>query len=372
MARRAPLHPDHLSFALALDARLRGTSRVWSPFSVGEALGTVATGARGRTRSELEALLGKGLTAHLDALVEALEPGAAGTPELESATSLWVREELRVDPAFAERLAGRRSSSVRTADFSGDPEGVRKAANTEVADLTRGLIPELLQPGDVQASTQAMLLNALWTRVVWAEPFDPGKTAPAPFHAPRGAFDTAMMHRSADMPFARSDGWAMATLAGGEELFLDLLLPPEDADDADQAPLPPIRILERLYGTAKDARVRLALPRFEITGRALLSSPLSAAGAPTVFTPDSDLSGIVDRRLLIDEVVHQARLRVDEKGAEGAAATAVVMRVASLAPPPRPEEFTADRPFSFVLRRRGAALFMGGITSPEDPGPAEG
>ncbi|MDA2813474.1 serpin family protein [Nocardiopsis sp. RSe5-2] len=370
MGRRTPLHPDHLSFALTLDARLRGGSRVWSPFSVGEALGLVATGTRGRTRSELEALLGAGLTGHLDALAEALEPGGTGAPELESATSLWIREGLKVDPGFSARLAGRRASSVRTADFANDPEGVRKAANTEVGELTRGLIPELLQPGDVASSTQAMLLNALWVRLSWTVPFDPGATAPARFHAPGGPVDTPMMHRRGEMPLARSDGWAMATLVGGEGLYLDVLLPPERADDADTAPLPSSAVLERLYASATPAQVRLALPRFEITGRSLLSSALSDAGAPTVFTGDSDLSGIVDRRLLIDEVVHQARLRVDEKGAEGAAATAVVMRTASLAPPPRPEEFIADRPFAFILRRNGAALFAGGITEPEDPGPA--
>ncbi|WP_179828335.1 serpin family protein [Nocardiopsis aegyptia] len=62
--------------------------------------------------------------------------------------------------------------------------------------------------------------------------------------------------------------------------------------------------------------------------------------------------------------------RVDERGAEGAAATAVAMPGSA----PRETAFTVtvDRPFLFVLRRRGAVLFLGRVTDPEDPvAPAE-
>ncbi|WP_017593799.1 serpin family protein [Nocardiopsis potens] len=370
MRRRPPLHPDHLAFALALDAGLRGgESHVWSPYSVGEALGLVATGARGATRTELEGLLGRDLGAHLRTLEEAVAPDGAGGPELETATSLWAREDLRVDPGFERAVAARRSASVRTADFAGDPEGVRKAANAEVAEATHGLITDLLRAGDITTATQALLLNALWVRLLWTDPFDPAQTSPHPFRSPGGAVQAAMMHRQGRMPYAEAGGWAMVTLGSEHDLALDVLLPPEEGG----APLPALtaEALSGLYSARSTEEVRLSLPRFEISSRAMLSGVLAATGVRTLFTSDADLSGIADRRLLVDEVVHQALLRVDERGAEGAAATAVVMRTMSLVPPKPPRVFTADRPFAFVLRRRSAALFLGAITAPEDPGPAE-
>ena len=68
-----------------------------------------------------------------------------------------------------------------------------------------------------------------------------------------------------------------------------------------------------------------------------------------------------ERDLQVSAVQHKAFLRLDEKGTEAAAATAVV------AGPPSVPEFqpvTIDRPFLFFLRDRptGAILFVGRIT----------
>ena len=58
-------------------------------------------------------------------------------PELAVANTLWADDDLTINPDFS--LAG----SVRRTAFS-DPATVRKLVNTDVAETTRGLIPELL------------------------------------------------------------------------------------------------------------------------------------------------------------------------------------------------------------------------------------
>ena len=57
--------------------------------------------------------------------------------------------------------------------------------------------------------------------------------------------------------------------------------------------------------------------------------------------------------------------RVDEKGTEAAAATAIVMVETSL-PGDGPFDFTANRPFLFLIRDRmtGAVLFIGRVLDP--------
>lgn len=67
------------------------------------------------------------------------------------------------------------------------------------------------------------------------------------------------------------------------------------------------------------------------------------------------------RDLFVSRVVHEAFVRVDEKGTEAAAATAVEIGVTSA--PPR---LTFDRAFLFAIRERysGAILFMGVIGDP--------
>ncbi len=94
---------------------------------------------------------------------------------------------------------------------------------------------------------------------------------------------------------------------------------------------------------------------------------------PTAFTDHADFSGITtEEPLLISAVVHQADIDVDEQGTEASAATAVMMRAASL--PLDVVDLTVDRPFLFALRdlETGAVVFLGRIADPTagtGPGP---
>ena len=82
------------------------------------------------------------------------------------------------------------------------------------------------------------------------------------------------------------------------------------------------------------------------------------------FSTSADLSGMVDGpRLFISKALHKTFISVNEKGAEAAAATAIVIEIVDN-PPQR--EFVADRPFLFLIRDRttGAILFLGRVLNP--------
>ena len=67
--------------------------------------------------------------------------------------------------------------------------------------------------------------------------------------------------------------------------------------------------------------------------------------------------------LLIDSVIHQAYIKVDEKGTEAAAATAVVIGVTSVGPR---DYFKANHPFIFIIQDKeiGNILFLGRMVDP--------
>ncbi len=71
------------------------------------------------------------------------------------------------------------------------------------------------------------------------------------------------------------------------------------------------------------------------------------------------------RDLFISAVIHKVFVEVNEEGTEAAAATGVVMRIASINPPR--VVFRADHPFIFALRdnRTGAVLFLGRVVEPQ-------
>ena len=77
----------------------------------------------------------------------------------------------------------------------------------------------------------------------------------------------------------------------------------------------------------------------------------------------ADFSGMTtEEQLFISQVIHQAYVKVDEKGTEAAAATAVVMAMTAMPT----NIFRADHPFIFIIQEKetGNILFLGRVTDP--------
>ncbi|HSV64940.1 MAG TPA: serpin family protein [Mycobacteriales bacterium] len=364
---------------------------VWSPYSVAAALGLAGMGAAGPTRAEFEELLGE-LTELASVLRAATFPTGPALPELAVANALWLPPELAPRPEYLAGLLSWPGGAVHTGDFRRDPDGVRLAINAQVEKVTHGLVRELLGAGDVDAGTRAVLVNALWLKVAWAEVFAASATRPVPFHAPAGMRLVPTMHATRSLPYAAAGGWRAVTLAttgaatdgvaGG--VVVDLLLPDGDLTTAERVLTP--ELLADL-GAGRTAYVDLAVPRFRVTARAALQTLLPALGLVRAFTDDADFSGLLggeppDAGLLragsrtagprtagplkLDRVVHQAVLTVDEHGLEGAAATAVTMRLAAAVQRPAPLPFHVDRPFLVLVRHvpTGAIYFLARVTEP--------
>ncbi|WP_329787123.1 serpin family protein [Lentzea sp. DG1S-22] len=311
----------------------------WSPFSVASALALAREAARGETRAELEGLL-RGFDAS-DAL---------DVPELAVANTLWADDDLTLDPGFS--LTG----SVRRTTFS-DPSTVRKLVNTDVAETTRGLIPELLEsPPPPDAA--AIIVNALYLKVGWLNAFSAGETAPKPFHAPGGDVDVPTMKVTEKFRYARRDGWQTIVLPADSGVEAVVLLP----DESLEQPLTPA-----VFEAREFTRLELSLPKVDVREKLTLKNVVERLGVRSMFTRNADFSGLSpDERLFVDDVVHEAVLRLDEEGLEGAAATAVTFRTVSFEIPADPVVVDVDRPFLLAVRhaRSGAIYFLAQVARP--------
>ena len=115
------------------------------------------------------------------------------------------------------------------------------------------------------------------------------------------------------------------------------------------------------------------LPRFKAEYSADLKNVFQKAGMTLPFDDRrSDFSGLTGRPpqlapTAIDQIVHRAVIEVAEEATEAAAATAIGIRVTSIAPKPvEPLQFRVDRPFLYYLvdETTGAVLFQGRIVDP--------
>lgn len=372
----------HLAFALALH-RVVATepteNACWSPFSVASALGLVASGAAGDTRAELARLLLGDADADVAALRELLGAAAeldrpldrAEKPVLAVANTLWADLAIEIRDEFSSGLADWSGGAVRNAPFSAEPGKARDMINADVAETTRDLIPELVPDGAITAETVAAVVNALYLKCAWVNRFTADATRLRPFHGPHGTVEVPTMELSEQLDYAAVDGWQVVRLPGVGGVEAVVLLP--DGELHTVEPELDDALLTRLLDAPRPAQVVLHLPSVNVSSQAELTDALVELGVRTMFTNDADFSGISPSALAVQSVIHEAVLKLDEEGLEGAAATAVMMRLLSM-PLGDPVQVDVDRPFLLLVRHRdtGALYFVARVVRPELAGESGG
>lgn len=106
------------------------------------------------------------------------------------------------------------------------------------------------------------------------------------------------------------------------------------------------------------------VPHFETENSIDLKPILADMGVPSVFDPDANsLSKIADS-LYVSNYTQKAKIIVNEKGTEVAAATYWSLNLLSSSSVKRePVTFIADRPFLYAIcdERTGTILFVGRV-----------
>ena len=112
--------------------------------------------------------------------------------------------------------------------------------------------------------------------------------------------------------------------------------------------------------------VDLTMPLFEITSTPAMTEGLKKLGMEIAFTQLADFTGIADPidglPWYITDVEQKAFIKVNERGAEAAAATGVTVAAAgSTTTAAPPVEIKIDHPFIYLIRdtQTGAIIFIG-------------
>ena len=372
---------------------------VISPTSIALALAMARAGAKGETAAQMDKVMRGAGADTLAEAVNALDRALAsrsgtfgvygeessGDVLLKIANAPFAQEGMPLEQPYLDTLASRYGAGVRLVDYRTDPDGARKTVNAWVKRQTAGRIPDLLARPDVTMYTRLILVNAMYLKAPWLNPFDVADTKPGRFTRVDGSRVTVPMMNlvrcqgigMCDLPYAAGAGWRAVQLPYlGDALAITIIVPEDLA--AFERGLTSQK-LTRVVGALRTAPpgttdvvydVKVTLPRFAIEARADLAPALVAMGMPLAFDVDTaDFSGISpiarETGLYIKKVIHQANIDVDEKGTEAAAATAVVMATGG-GPGIREVVFKVDRPFLFLVRDvpTGAILFMGRVVDP--------
>jgi len=358
-----------------------GDNTILSPYSIAAALTMTYGGAVGTTADEMRQTLHLALPDErvhaarneLDLRITTEAPPVEGddrTPlSIRVANSLWGQEGYPFREEFLELLAANYDAGMNLADFAAAAEEARLAINSWVEEETEGRIVDLIPEGVITELTRLVLVNAIWFKANWAQPFDPERTAPGSFELLDGTEVTAaLMHGSFRTPYTEGDGYQAVLLPYAGDASMIIVLPAQGRFEEVRASFDD-GALDDIRNRAGDHLVELTMPKFEFRSQEGLQPTLRGLGMVSAFTEASlpggaDFTGMTERReLVIQDVIHQAFITVDEEGTEAAAATAVVIGETSA---PAPAVVVIDRPFLFVIEHTstGEVLFIGQVTNP--------
>jgi Serine protease inhibitor len=361
------------AFALDLFARTAkdasGESFLISPLSVTYALGMVDNGAKGKTQEEINSVLGydestvEGLNAFCKTM---LEQSAQVDPSttIEIANTAVVNKVIPLLPEFTEKVESNYEAVVTYKDFEKDD--VMGFINSWCDQKTHGMIPVLLED-PVDPSTYAHFLNAIYFKGIWSHQFKKADTSKEKFTLEDGSTRKVdMMHQKTTFSVGGGKGYSSIILPYGNQAYrMTVLLPAKGVSVKDVMDGLTVDSLDpKCFYDAEE--VDLKLPAFESEFKIDFSDILCDMGMPTAFSPLADFSAMTTAQVCISQVLHKAKIKVDETGSEAAAVTDVTMKYASPGPGNGPKVFTfhADHPFIYAITEvsTGAIFFIGQYT----------
>jgi serpin B len=367
----------HNELALDLMAAAPAEANLFvGSFSITSALGMTYAGAAGQTAEEMADVMHVNVddaTFHeaLGAVSRDLNGRHKGY-DLLSGNRLWGQKRLDFERDFLDITKDDYGAELKTLDFARNPEGARRDINRWVSRETKGQIDEALQPNDLSSDTLLALTNVMYFHADWASAFEPAATRPQDFTLSDGEVVRASMMRgekSAGL-YVDEEVAVLRLPYSGDELSLVVVLPSEhDGLTALEEGLSASQLdawLSRIGNGTRD--VEINLPKFSMSHRFSLKTLLGDLGMPSAFDPErADLTGMTEDAMLhIDDVIHEARVDLDEEGTTAVAFSIVLTTDLMYTPPPEPDQFIADHPFLFFIRDdiTGAILFMGRMMDP--------
>ena len=333
-----------------------------SPYSMIMALAMTANGANADTLSEMENVLGGGMS--IDSLNEylyCLQKTSNKDSGFKSAQSLWIKKNsVKVNDSFLENVKSCYDSQVYEAAFDSNTVS---DINNWVNRSTDGMIKELIK--EIGTDSFMYIINALCFEKKWDAPYMDYQVKKDKFTSIDGKSQDVNMMNSTEYHYIEGDGVKgfkkpyEADENGKRYNFVALL--PDDFDEfvdnltADK--------LTELLTNNIHTTVYAGLPKFSYDYSLSVKQSLINMGMENAFLPSADFSKMSDEKeIFIGDVIHKTYIDVSESGTKAAAVTAVEMDCGS-SMPEEPKEVYLNKPFIYMIvdSQTNIPIFMGAV-----------
>lgn len=360
-------------FQETLSRENRDVNNLISPMSLFQALSMVYNGAAGSTSTAMQQALGlTGISTGLlnqtnRALITNL-PRADTAVDISVANAIWYRNTgVQPLPDFIKTNTQYYQALIKEAGFS--PNTV-KDINDWVAAQTNRKIKTIVQT--VSADDVMYLVNAVYFKGSWTNPFDPGTTREGDFTTKQGSIIQApFMRQDKKLNYLQNDTLQMVELPYGKGDFsMYILLPGENVSLSRLISQMNEATWSYYLGQMDSVKINLRMPKWKYSYAVNDYKPeLAALGMGVAFTATADFSEMYPKQspVQISKVVHKTFIEVNEEGTEAAAATSIGVSVTSMPINPTPV-MDVNRPFIYLIldKNSGSVLFIGQVNNPAE------
>ncbi|KAJ0172288.1 hypothetical protein K1T71_012261 [Dendrolimus kikuchii] len=292
-------------------------------------------------------------------------PTGSDNAILENANALFTNKNLKLKKEYENTVVKVHNSEVLKVDFK-NPTAAANLLNEWVNKKTKGHIPAIIQPDQIDPTAEVVVANAVYFKSLWKYAFKTRSRGVCFYSLYRPCFKVPMMELDAVLNYRyvpNLRAHAVELPYQGDRYSMILLIP-RDRDGATSLVRDlPFMSLPQIAELMEPIDVRISMPKFTVTYGEDMVATLRNMRVKTLFEPTANLSGIFEGTTPhVTTIYHKVYMSVDENGTVAAAAS-----VANVVPLINSGvELRVDRPFVFFIRdnKSGFVLFEGKIEEP--------
>ncbi|MCL2144657.1 MAG: serpin family protein, partial [Endomicrobia bacterium] len=348
----------------------------FSPYSIRTAFGMLYEGAQGNTAKELENIFAfetdekKRLSSVHNELknYNSMNDGYG----IQVANSFWANRDRVIKPAYKSILKDYYFAQLETINVKNSQESADRI-NLWVNDKTKGRIPSIITPDDIVEETLAVLVNAIYFKAKWLQPFESENTEKRDFYISKNnKIEVDMMLNDSENDFGYLENDKVQVLKmryqnveNMPSMSMIAVLPKEN-NIADAENYIYSNTIADIQKSFEFPEVIVYFPKFELRWEMGMLEIIENMGLNNV---KPDYSKICDLELEISKVIHKAFIKIDEKETEAAAVTVIDIETSAADYEP-PKLFKADHPFMYLIvdEDTNQILFMGKMLNPDGCG----
>lgn len=282
------------------------------------------------------------------------------------AAALWLSDRYNYKESSLKNL----SDFFFADSFSGTmgAPGYNEQLHDWLNNNTGNLLKNQVSGINFTEDTNAAITTTVYFKSSWQDEFSKGATRKDTFRAPDGNQTVDFMHKNERGRYYVSDNYTAAAVYMQEGYSMLFLLPDEGLTPNDLIKdASAMRFILSGDNAPENSicRINYSVPKFDVDSQLNLTGILASMGVTDVMdchTSDfSNLTADTDE-IFVKDIIHGARVKIDEEGCEAAAYTVIMMDNATAIREEPIVDFVLDRPFVFVIRNpEGKPLFVGTV-----------